>query len=206
MKYQKYLVCLVTLQVITVLLFGAAFTYFDRDIEYVPIMVRALVVGMFVAITTSAIIIWFIKSKRMFEMIGLDQYTRRTFEDNETFVSHGYDENRVITFWNKGSEKLFGITADQAIGRKIEDLIIFEADREQVIEIVNWWIKNGHPQDKRLDFELKGPDAQPLYISTHFREFPVTPEGYRCYFCGINQTKQKTELLRVWKELKKHRQ
>ena len=54
----------------------------------------------------------------------------------------GYDEQRRVIYWNKGSELLYGYSQQEAIGKKLEDLIIPTPMREPVIEANSNWIKH----------------------------------------------------------------
>ena len=45
----------------------------------------------------------------------------------------GYDEERRVIYWNKGSELLYGFTKEEATGKKIENLIIPKPMCEVVI-------------------------------------------------------------------------
>jgi PAS domain S-box-containing protein len=48
-----------------------------------------------------------------------------------------------VVLWNKGSELLYGYSQEEALGRKIEDLILPEAMRAEVIEAMNGWLERG---------------------------------------------------------------
>lgn len=61
----------------------------------------------------------------------------------DAIAVQGYDENRVVIYWNKGSELLYGYTKQEAVGRKIEDLILPEQMIEPVIAGIKDWIDNG---------------------------------------------------------------
>ncbi|UUO24252.1 EAL domain-containing protein [Colwellia sp. M166] len=52
----------------------------------------------------------------------------------------GYDEQRRVIYWNKGSELLYGYSKEQARGEKIEDLIIPEKLRKIVVNAHHNWI------------------------------------------------------------------
>lgn len=54
----------------------------------------------------------------------------------------GYDEERRVIYWNEGSEILYGFTKEEAIGEKIENLIIPKSMCESVIEAHKNWIKH----------------------------------------------------------------
>jgi len=45
----------------------------------------------------------------------------------------GYDDKRRVIYWNKGSELLYGFTKEEALGKKIEQLIIPETMSDFVI-------------------------------------------------------------------------
>ncbi|WP_338411877.1 PAS domain-containing protein, partial [Pseudoalteromonas nigrifaciens] len=55
----------------------------------------------------------------------------------------GYDEQRRVIYWNKGSEVLYGYTNVEATGKKLEDLIIPSDLREAVVAGHGNWINNG---------------------------------------------------------------
>ena len=54
----------------------------------------------------------------------------------------GYDEQRRVIYWNKGSELLYGFTKEEATGKKIETLIIPKPMCEVVIAAHSNWVKN----------------------------------------------------------------
>lgn len=55
----------------------------------------------------------------------------------------GYDEQRRVIYWNKGSELLYGYTKEDAIGQKIEKLIIPKSMCDLVISAHSDWIEKG---------------------------------------------------------------
>jgi len=70
---------------------------------------------------------------------------RQIFEKIPAISVQGYDKDRSVIFWNHASEKLYGYTKEQAMGKKLEDLIIPLPYREHVINNVNAWINDGIP-------------------------------------------------------------
>ncbi|HBY84865.1 MAG TPA: GGDEF domain-containing protein [Colwellia sp.] len=55
----------------------------------------------------------------------------------------GYDEQRRVIYWNVGSELLYGYSQKEALGKKLEDLIIPEPMREIVVGAHSDWLKKG---------------------------------------------------------------
>jgi diguanylate cyclase (GGDEF)-like protein/PAS domain S-box-containing protein len=55
----------------------------------------------------------------------------------------GYDEQRRVIYWNVGSELLYGYSQKEALGNKLEDLIIPDPMREIVIGAHSDWLNKG---------------------------------------------------------------
>jgi len=65
------------------------------------------------------------------------------FETTENIPVQGYDSNRNVIYWNPASEKTYGYSKGEAMGKKLEDLIIPEHMREKVIQDINLWVNEG---------------------------------------------------------------
>ncbi len=86
--------------------------------------------------------------------------------DLPNIAVQGYDKNRKVVLWNKGSERLYGYTQDEALGQKIEDLIIPEEMRSGVISAINGWIDLGIPiPSSELTLRNKNGEAVPVFSS-----------------------------------------
>ncbi len=68
---------------------------------------------------------------------------RSIFEGTDAISIQGYDKNRRVIYWNPASEKLYGYSAEEAIGKQLEDLIIPDEMREPVISGIAAWIAGG---------------------------------------------------------------
>jgi PAS domain S-box-containing protein len=68
---------------------------------------------------------------------------RQLCETIPNIAVQGYDRQRRVTFWNHASEKLYGYTKEEALGRALEDLIIPEEMRAGVIEGIKNWHETG---------------------------------------------------------------
>jgi len=65
------------------------------------------------------------------------------FDAVDAIAVQGYDKNREVIYWNKGSQLLYGYTSKEALGKKIEDLILPEKMKKAVIASITDWITNG---------------------------------------------------------------
>lgn len=68
---------------------------------------------------------------------------RHLFDNTDAISVQGYDKNRRVLYWNHASEELYGYTAEQAIGQKLEDLIIPNNMRNQVVATIENWLNKG---------------------------------------------------------------
>jgi len=62
------------------------------------------------------------------------------FDAVDAISVQGYDEERRVIYWNKGSELLYGYTNEEALGQKLEQLIIPESISELVINAHSDWV------------------------------------------------------------------
>ncbi len=68
---------------------------------------------------------------------------RHIIEDVSEISIQGYDEERKVTFWNRASELIYGYTEEEALGKKLEDLIIPPPMRQTVKTLHRRWITHG---------------------------------------------------------------
>lgn len=71
----------------------------------------------------------------------INDYLHQLFDAVNVISVQGYDNERRVIYWNEGSERLYGYTKEEAIGQKIEDLIIPEPMCELVINAHSDWVK-----------------------------------------------------------------
>ena len=74
-----------------------------------------------------------------------EQRFRSLFEQMPNIAVQGYDTRRQVIYWNAASEALYGYSAAEALGRKLEDLIIPGFMRQGVIDAVTAWTNGGVP-------------------------------------------------------------
>ena len=70
---------------------------------------------------------------------------RALLEETPSISVQGYDRDRRVIFWNKASEKLYGFTAEEAMGKHIEELIIPGEMTPMVKMLIDDWIEKGIP-------------------------------------------------------------
>ncbi|MEY6432559.1 EAL domain-containing protein [Thioalkalicoccus limnaeus] len=102
----------------------------------------------------------------------------------------GYDANRRVIFWNEASEEIYGYTADEAMGQRLEDLIIPETMRATVIQGISDWIERGIPiPAAELELLRKDRTRVPVF-SSHVMQRRATGEP-EMYCIDIDLTDQR---------------
>lgn len=76
---------------------------------------------------------------------------RYVFERIPAIAVQGYDAKRRVFLWNRASELLYGFSQQEALGQRLEDLIIPPEDREAVIAAHERWL---HQDDEIPSGEL----------------------------------------------------
>ncbi|MFQ3221071.1 MAG: PAS domain S-box-containing protein [Paraglaciecola sp.] len=97
----------------------------------------------------------------------------------------GYDQERRVIYWNMGSELLYGYTEAQALGNKLEDLIIPVHMRDFVITAHKNWLNNGVkiPDSELTLCNKKGDDV--TVFSSHVL-FTNEYDKHEMYCIDIN--------------------
>ena len=79
----------------------------------------------------------------------------------------GYNKNREVVYWNKASEDIYGYTVTEAMGNRIESLIIPQEMSDVVVSHITDWYENGKviPAGELV---LERKDKTPVHVfSSH---------------------------------------
>ena len=78
----------------------------------------------------------------------------------------GYDSDRRVIFWNQASEEFYGYSREEALGNKLEDLIIPPFMRKEVVQAVQQWLDNGVAiSPGEIQLQTKSGDLVDVYSS-----------------------------------------
>jgi len=120
-----------------------------------------------------------------------DQRFKQLFDNTEGISVQGYNHKRQVTYWNRASEIIYGYSAEQAMGKKLEALIIPEEMHTLVIEGINIWIDGG-PAIPALELTLKRADGSPVTVFSNHYLFKKTNEQTELYCVDIDLTALKS--------------
>ncbi len=124
----------------------------------------------------------FQKEKQM--RIDLEESENRllsVFDSVESVSIQGYNKERQVVCWNKASEKLYGYSAEEAMGRRLEDLIFPEAIREDTVAAIQAWFKEDIPIPA-AELKLRDKFGDTVHIfSSHVMS--MDSKGEKTMFC-----------------------
>jgi PAS domain S-box-containing protein len=116
---------------------------------------------------------------------------RNLFEQIANIAVQGYARDRTVIFWNRASEELYGYGPGEALGRKLEDLIIPDGMRAAVIAGTTAWSEGGPAiPPGELVLRRKDGSAVPVYSShVMLHNTAGEPEMY-CIDVNLSDLKQ----------------
>jgi PAS domain S-box-containing protein len=88
---------------------------------------------------------------------------RGLLDASPSIAVQGYDRNRRAVFWNPASERLYGFTQGEAIGRPMEDLVVPDAMRADLVRDFARWIESGQPMPCG-ELTLRHRDGHPVHV------------------------------------------
>ena len=122
---------------------------------------------------------------------------RSMMEDIAGVAAQGYTMDGSVTFWNHASEKLYGYSADEAMGRNLLDLIIPPEMHDGVKAAMAEMIETGQPIPAgELLLKAKDGSVVPVF-SSHALVKPVRgPTELFCLDIDLTERKQMEEQVR----------
>ena len=120
------------------------------------------------------------------------------FEELPHIAVQGYNAERTAIFWNRASEKLYGYSKQEALGKKIEDLVYLADQRDERVAAFEAWVLDGEeiPSGEMIKHDADGREVS-VYssrLATRNRQ-----GGWEVYVIDINLS----ELKRASEELVK---
>ena len=90
----------------------------------------------------------------------------KLFDDTQAMSIQGYRVDGSVVYWNAASERIYGYSTSEALGRSLFDLIIPHEMRDEVKQAVAWMFDNeeGIPP-ARLNLKHKDGSTVPVYSS-----------------------------------------
>jgi len=160
-----------------------------------PIPFEALVFGWFfvlVAFLTLLIVSVYVMQAHDYAR-QLEQSYQQIYailENAPTVAMQMYDEQGRILFWNKASERFYGYTAEEAIGKTLSQLIWGEEEEQIYLEMLREVARTGQPAPLQ-EWEVHTRDGEKRVVLSSL--FPVqigTETRFICADIDITERKR----------------
>jgi PAS domain S-box-containing protein len=87
------------------------------------------------------------------------------FENLPMIAIQGYNLDREVIFWNKASETLYGYSTGEAVGRRLEELIVPEELKQRVLDDIDNFLRYNKPIPPD-EYLLQGKDGKKVPVFT----------------------------------------
>jgi diguanylate cyclase (GGDEF)-like protein/PAS domain S-box-containing protein len=119
-----------------------------------------------------------------------EQRFRALLDQMPTIAVQGFDAERRINYWNRQSERLFGYSAQEAKGRKIDELMLPETQRKRFAAgVANWLLHNESLPPQEHTVIAKSGRAIPVHSARILLD--RTAESPQFYAIDIDLSLQK---------------
>ena len=115
----------------------------------------------------------------------LNDPLHQLFDAIDAISVQGYDEERRVIYWNKGSELLYGYTCEEALGQKLEELIIPEPMSEFFIAAHKNWL-NEDIEIPASELTLRHKNGSDVYVFSSHVLFTNQYHKKQMYCIDIN--------------------
>ncbi len=116
---------------------------------------------------------------------------RKILQDVQSVAVQGYAPDGTIQYWNKASERLYGYSAEEAIGRNLCDLIIPHETRPSVEQSIRHMIETGQPIPSS-ELSLLRKDGSRVIVHSSHAIVQMTGRTPELFCIDIDLTERKT--------------
>jgi PAS domain S-box-containing protein len=117
------------------------------------------------------------------------QQVRNILDNAPSVAMQMYDEQGRVLFWNRASEKFYGYTADEALGKTLDALIFTHEEQQQFLLLLHRVRDTGQPAPLH-EWETTTARGEKRTILSSL--FPIDYEGQTRFICAdIDITERK---------------
>ena len=120
-----------------------------------------------------------------------EQRFRQLFEQTPRIAVQGYNRERRVIYWNQASTQLYGYSLQDAMGKRLEELIVPPPQRGQVINAINTWLLGG-PAISAGEIQLQRKDGRKVWVYSSHTMLRNSRNQLELYCVDIDLSEQKT--------------
>ncbi|MEI6451366.1 MAG: PAS domain S-box protein [Actinomycetes bacterium] len=121
---------------------------------------------------------------------------RSLLQDARSVSVQGYGSDGTTRYWNQASERLYGYSAQEAMGRRLVDLIIPPEMRGDVEQAIRRMAETGQPiPSSELTLRRKDGSRVPVFSSHTIVQIPGREQELFCIDIDLTERKQAEEAL-----------
>lgn len=119
-----------------------------------------------------------------------EQRFRQLFEQTPRIAVQGYDRERRVIYWNQASAQLYGYEMHEALGRRLEELIVPPQARSKVASAINLW-QLGGPPIAAAELQLQRKDGSLVWVYSSHLMLRNSLDQLELYCVDIDLSEQK---------------
>jgi PAS domain S-box-containing protein len=119
-----------------------------------------------------------------------EQRFRQLFEQTPRIAVQGYDRERRVIYWNQASTLLYGYAMHEAIGRRLEELIVPPQGRKKVANAISLW-QLGGPPILPAEVQLQRKDGSLVWVYSSHLMLHNSLDQLELYCVDIDLSEQK---------------
>jgi len=119
-----------------------------------------------------------------------EQRLLATLESTPNVAIQWFDQAGRVVYWNRSSQTLYGIAADQAMGKTLDQLIYTPAEAQLFVEMLQGIARDGQPVGP-YESVFKRPDGSSGFVLCTTFGIPGDAAGLRFVCMDIDITRQK---------------
>jgi PAS domain S-box-containing protein len=135
------------------------------------------------------------------KLVDSEMRFRKILQDVESLSVQGYAADGTTQYWNKASERLYGYTAEEAIGKNLLDLIIPSEMREEVKQGIIQMAETGQVfPSSELSLKRKDGSLVSVFSNHTIVQIAGQPQELFCIDIDLTELKKAENKLRESEE------
>jgi len=130
-----------------------------------------------------------------------EEMFRTLLERVPSIAVQGYGADHIVVYWNEANTRMYGYTAEEAIGRDIRDLVVPAPARDEVTKAIARMAETGIPEPSaELELRHKNGSNVPVFSSHAVVKIPGRSTIQFCFDVDLSERKKAENAIRESEE------